>query len=90
MANRHQRRRWATKFRQAKIESVPRGKVQIDVNEETRKVIYRPEGAKGVLCDWAGCPEEWQFATYASVGKVRKVVARRCGAHRLTNAQDVS
>lgn len=84
MANRHQRRRWSAKFRQSKIESIPRP-VEVTHQKDGTKTS-RLTGAQGVPCDWPGCQTEWQFSTHATVGKVRKVVARRCGEHRLTSA----
>ncbi len=67
--NRHQRRRYNSVFRRAKIESLPRA-----MNDQTK-----PTGP----CDWPGCQEIWMFVTMATEGGVRKPVARRCQEHRL-------
>ncbi len=94
MANRHQRRRHSALFRRSKIESVPR-KVETVLSQRKGERYFEfleRVAAHGEVqpptstpCDWPGCGADWQFATHATVGKVRKVIARRCTEHRLSS-----
>lgn len=83
--NRFQRRRWGVKFRQAKVESIPRKK-GIDVLVKTDKDPTRLAGHEIIVhpCDWPGCQEEWEFSTMATLKGKRQIIARRCKEHRLS------
>jgi hypothetical protein len=67
--NRKQRRRYKALFVRANIESVPKP---------------TPANDSSPSCDWLGCSKEWQFSTMATVQGKRKVIARRCEDHRLS------
>lgn len=88
--NRHQRRRHNTLFRRSDIKSVPRDdkKLGMRPNEDLVTFLQRMEKDVPVNdgsppCDWPGCMNEWHFATHATIGGKRKVIAVRCAEHRL-------